>query len=545
MRQATLFDPNHSFTMTISEVAETLSVSEASVRNWIKTGYLNYNPASGISQVSFDHFRQNVAGKSKLTGRANKSLVDEHDHEDLSSKTLHALEFTSNLLELSNEYQDSLSNSYRNKEGIYYTPENICETMLSDITFPLEGQEFCDPCCGSGNFIMAAIRHGFAPDHVYGYDTDPTAIEIVKQRILQETGFNSENIVCANFLEVSANIKVSPRQFDVIITNPPWGKKIQKSEKEAYGKILQAGRSLDTSSLFFFGAVRCLRDHGFLSFLMPDSFFKIATFQDARRHLLEFTLLNVRDFGKPFKGLLTKAQSFCLRKTLPDENYVQSYIGDRDFKRKQETFMHNPGSIINFESSQEDDSVIARLFDRPHIFLEGHARWGIGIVTGNNRKFCKSSPGSDLVPVYKGVDIHKGHVDEPRTFIPSDLSLYQQVAPIELFEANSKIIYRFISSSLVFFNDTEKSYFLNSVNMIVLLPGFPISDDNLVKLLNTELFSWLFSKLFNTHKILRADLEKLPLPVHFPGKCQGFTESQLIEYYELEKTECGTFRVRK
>lgn len=541
-QQATLFDPDPSSTMTISEVAVSLGVAEASVRNWIKTGYLTYDPASGVSRVSFDHFRQNVAGKSKLVKRANKSLVDEHDHDSLSSRILSALEFTSDFHKLSDEYQSSLANAYRNREGIYYTPDRICKTMFSDIPPPVKGQKFCDPCCGSGNFIMSAIDHGFSPEDVYGYDTDPTAIEITKQRIFKETGFSSENILCADFLEISAQDPAPTPQFDIIITNPPWGKKIQKSEKEVYGRTLGAGRSLDSSSLFFFAALNSLRNDGFLSFLMPESFFKIATFQDARRRLLEFSLLTVRDFGKPFKGLLTKAQSFCLRKTEPGKNGVLSCTGDSAFKRRQETFTRNPASIINFESSPEDAFVIARLFDKPHITLENQARWGLGIVTGNNKKFCKLNPGDDLIPVYKGVDIHKGRVDEPKTFIPSDLTLYQQVAPVELFEANSKIIYRFISSKLVFFHDKEKSYFLNSVNMMVPSSDFPISLDSLVKLLNTELFGWLFARLFNTHKVLRADLEKLPLPIDFLNERKDFTEIQLAEYYELERTECGTFR---
>ena len=112
---------------------------------------------------------------------------------------------------------------------------------------------------------------------------------------------------------------------------------------------------------------------------------------------------------------------------------------DRTFKRKQATFLGNPACIINFESSPEDASVLSRLFSKPYVTLEGSARWGLGIVSGNNKKFCNDAPGDDLMAVYKGVDIHKGRLDESTTFIPSDLSLYQQVAPVELFEADEKI----------------------------------------------------------------------------------------------------------
>ena len=541
-QQVTLFESDSS-TMAISEVADGLRVSEASVRNWIKAGYLDYDAVSGVSRGSFDCFRQDIAGKSKLTKRANKSLVDKHDHEYLVAKILRDPELTSGFSNLSNDYQNGMSNSYRNREGIYYTPENICEMMLSDIPGSVDGKLFCDPCCGSGNFIMAALGRGFSPENIYGYDIDSTAVEITRQRIFQETGFDFGNIVCADFLKISTTDKTPAPRFDVIMTNPPWGKKIRKSEKEAYGKILNAGRSLDTSSLFFIAAMKNLKDNGFLSFLMPESFFKIAVFQDARRYLFDFSLLNIRDFGNAFKGILTKAQSFCLHKTAPNEHNEVNCIGKYSFLRRQKTFQSNPAVIINFETGPEDALVIARLFEKPHITLKNQARWGLGIVTGNNKKFCTMKPGDGLMPVYRGMDIHKGFIDEPKTFIPSDLSLYQQVAPIDLFEAESKIIYRFISSKPVFFHDRKKSYFLNSVNMIIPFPDFPISTDNIVKLLDSELFGWFFAKLFNTHKILRTDLEKLPLPLYFSGEDREFTENELIEFYGLERTDCGNFRI--
>lgn len=528
--------------MTITEVATTLSVSEASVRNWIKTGYLNYNRNTGITTESFEHFRTNVAGKDKLTKRANKSLLDDHDHQTLISKTNSALENNGNPTVLAWEYENSLSNAYRNKEGIYYTPENICNKMFSDIPDLSGDEKFCDPCCGSGNFVMAAIRHGFLPENIYGYDTDPTAVEITKRRIYEDTGYNSENIICADFLSLSSDCDERLPEFDAILTNPPWGKKISKEEKVKLGNFLGAGRSLDTSSLFLFASMKSLKNGGTLALLMPESFFKIATFQDARRRLLDVSLISVRDFGKPFKGLLTKAQSFCATKLNHKKGNVFCCVGDRTFKRGQETFLNNPACIINFESSPDDASVISKLFGKPYVTLEGGSRWGLGIVTGNNKKFCKDMPGEDLMAVYKGVDIHKEGLNEPTTFIPKDLSLYQQVAPVELFEADEKILYRFISSNLVFYHDTEKSYFLNSVNMIVPADDFPISNAGITRLFNSDLFNWVFAKMFNTHKVLRADLEKMPLPVEFLKDRDDFTEEELLEYYGIERRENGTFR---
>ncbi len=528
--------------VTIHEAADALKVSEASVRNWIRAGYLNFDRGVGVCRESLEHFRTHVAGTEKLIQRANKSMVDGHDHRALASEITRALASGANPTELSNDYENGMSNSHRNREGIYYTPEEICDAMLSDLPKPGKSDKFCDPCCGTGNFALAALRRGYAPENIFGFDTDPIAVEIAKNRIRRETGVDPNNIKCADFLELSSSPSGTLDKFDAFATNPPWGKKIPKSEKEKYAGLFGTNRGLDTSALFYFACARALKPGGYLSLLMPESFFKIAAFRNARLHLLDHSLVSLRDFGKPFKSLVTRAQSFCAVKLPAAAGEVLCHSGSRVFGRAQSSFPSNPSHIINFEADSEDAAVLSKLFKSHHITLRGNARWGLGIITGNNGKFSRSRSGAGLMPVYKGPDIHRGRADPPTTFIPKNLSLYQQVAPTEMYNSSSKILYRFISSNLIFYHDEGKSFFLNSVNMIVPSPDFPIPNSTIAKLFNTDLFNWAYSRMFNTHKILRADLERMPLPVDFLRNNPDFSENQLLDYYELRKYEDGTFR---
>lgn len=69
-------------TISIKEASNIASVSEATVRNWIKTGYLKkYN--GKIIKESFNKLLQEVIGKEKLTSRANKLKKDNHNSEEL------------------------------------------------------------------------------------------------------------------------------------------------------------------------------------------------------------------------------------------------------------------------------------------------------------------------------------------------------------------------------------------------------------------------------------------------------------------------------
>ena len=94
---------------------------------------------------------------------------------------------------------------------------------------------------------------------------------------------------------------------------------------------------------------------------------------------------------------------------------------------------------------------------------------------------------------------------------------------MELIQAQEKLVYRFISSRLVFFCDTRQRYFLNSANMLVLNDDFPLSANQLAETMNSQLTNWLFHQIFHTHKVLRGDLESLPI----------FTDSALHRGFDL------------
>ncbi len=544
MTRQLLFEDVHDG-LSFEDVATQLEVSCASVRNWVKTGYLEQIRQGVVSMQSFKNFKKKVAGGEKLTSRANKSLKDSHNHEELQTKFISLIQGAEeDSGELSNKYEESLSNSYRNKEGIYYTPLNITKHFFQYIPKNCSNLSFCDPCCGSGNFIITAIEHGIPPERIHGYDIDKVAVELTKKRIYEYTGYLSANIQCLDFLESS--LKPQQRSFDIIFTNPPWGKKISKKQKDMYGRAFRTGKSVDTSSLFFFACLERLRKDGYLGFLLQDAFFNVATYESARSKALSLEVLSVLDFGKPFAGLLTKAKGILIKNTKSNsENTVQCENATGMHNRIQSSFSTNPKCILNSNTSQNESDAISYLYSLPHVTLAGKAKWGLGIVTGNNKKFIIDKPADGYVAVYKGSDIKESGLSEATMFIPNDLSLYQQVAPKELYQAKEKLIYKFISSKLVFFCDTKQRYILNSANMVIPNEDFPISQIQLSKILSSKVTNWLFKSIFDTHKVLRSDIESLPVHADYFQKYSVFSDDEFANYLGLEELESGTFRIKK
>lgn len=527
-------------TKTISEVALELNVSEATIRNWIKAKLLLVSESGEVLQSSLASFASNILGKQRLTSRANKLQKETHNHELLSFEVQQQIASQQDSQLLGANYENSLSESYKNQEGIYYTPEFIIQDMTKEIEFDqnLADKTFLDPCCGSGNFILEAVRLGFSPENIYGFDTDPNAVAIAKKRLFDTTGYHSEHIKTADFLEYSIQNK---KRFDYIYTNPPWGKKISKADKLTYSKMFNAGKSTDTASLFFFASLASLKKEGKLGFLLPDSFFNISVFETARKKALEFKIDRLVDYKKPFKGLMTKAQALLLTNISAEVNHeIQCEFEGQKHLRLQQSLTQIPKTIFNFWANGNQTKVLTHIYNLEHISLANNAKWGMGIVTGNNKDFCKAKSSNGLMPVYKGSDITKDGLKTPSVYIPKNLNLYQQVAPKYLYELKEKIIYKFISSSLCFYCDNDQKYILNSANLFVLNPDFPIKSQELVKLLNTDFMTWIFKSIFASHKILRSDLERLPIHYKYFEKYTEFNEAVYLEYIGIKKSN-GTY----
>lgn len=525
--------------ISISEAAELASVSIATIRNWIKTGYLQKTGKNYINRASFLVFMQQIAGKEKLISRANKLHKNTFSNINLQNILYQKIH-----QDISITYENALPESHKNKEGIYYTPEWIISDMLSKVKLTSD-QTFLDPCCGTGNFIIQAIKSGISPENVYGYDTDPIAVEITKKRIYEETGYLSKNIIHADFLKTAHQLFQKNIQFDFIFTNPPWGKKIKKELKEKYAKLYGCGKSTDTTSIFMAASLPLVKPNQYLGFLIQEAFFNISTFEDIRNKILERKITHLIDYNKPFKNIFTKAHAIIVQNTSCSNHHViECQYNNKFFQKQQQSLKENPKKIFNFWTDETESNIIRYLYSIPHITLKNRAIWGMGIVTGNNKKYCFPYPQKDYLPIFKGSDIAKNSIKSPSLYIKPDFSKFQQVPDLNLYNAPEKIIYRFISPNLCFFYDNQQRLILNSANFFI-PKNIPISAQQLTDILNSEIINWLFKKLFNTHKILRSDIEELPIHIDYFKHFDRFDENNFLNYLNIIKEQDGTYNINQ
>ncbi len=406
-------------------------------------------------------------------------------------------------------YQSIQSIAQRSFLGSYYTPAEL----LADITVSGD-KSVLDPCCGSGGILLKVLNKNHDSSKIFARDIDPIALKICSLNLalfFNDPNFKSTIEKC-NITEKAFDDLFQIKQsikFDCIITNPPWGSKLPKTERN---KLVQSYPELATTEIFSIAlsnGIDDLSDSGKLLFFLPHSILNVATHKNIRKKLLNTKgAVSIQLLGNAFVGVLSEGILLEI-----DKSASSGSILIRD--RSNATYhihkgeVASPSFIIAATSSDVDDEIIKKIYDREHTNLKADTIFALGIVTGSNEKHILSQFSAQSEPIFRGKDIVNYRYTEPSCFIEFNPEIYQQVAPVEYYR-QKKIVYRFISDRIICALDEKNSLVLNSANLFI-PRHYPM--ESVVCLFNNPIYTYLYRKKFHSRKLLKSHLQALPLPI--------------------------------
>lgn len=154
---------------------------------------------------------------------------------------------------LSQVYEDLLLKmGEKNSDGgQFFTPREVIRAMVHTLD-PSPGQTVYDPCCGTGGFLAVAYEHiarklGAAPastdierlkrETFFGREKENLVFPIALANLVLH-GIDQPNLWHGNALTGRASYAAlfdqAPGQFDVILTNPPFGGKEGKDAQKNF-----------------------------------------------------------------------------------------------------------------------------------------------------------------------------------------------------------------------------------------------------------------------------------------------------------------------
>lgn len=213
----------------------------------------------------------------------------------------------------------------RGAEGQFFTPRNVVKMMV-EILDPKPGEKIIDPACGSGGFLIGALEHVWrsinakadknewkaerrfkekvraAMEYFRGADKDSFLAKVCKA-YMALVGDGRGGVFCANSLArsedwpVAMREKISLKSFDVVLTNPPFGKKIvvkgapllsqfdlgYKWKRNKETKELERTTTLHEDQppqiLFLERCLQLLKPGGRLGIVLPEAVFGMPTYE--------------------------------------------------------------------------------------------------------------------------------------------------------------------------------------------------------------------------------------------------------------------------
>jgi tRNA1(Val) A37 N6-methylase TrmN6 len=468
-----------------------------------------------------DLISKNLVFTNKQIGEEIKAWLSEINESDIKSEYAFLLDCTipKQRDTLGFLYQSLLLEGKKSQNGSYYTPEVIVNEIIKDYT--KKDSKILDPCCGTGQFLLAFADVIENPKNIYGVDVDEIAVRIARLNILikyKNQNF-APNIVCKNTLFEIGNYDLfslndeNIRDFDVIATNPPWGVHFSNSDIDRLKTSFSEITSLESFSYFLKKSIDLLRDDGTLSFILPESILNVKTHKDIREIILKNThIQKVSYLNRVFKNVFTPVIRLDLKKSKKENKQIEICKDKETYTAEQSKWKNNQDFIFDIHANGVDTDIIDKIYNIKHTTLAGQADWALGIVTGNNKAYIVSDKQKDFEEIYKGKDVEKLALSNPSNYIHFTPEKFQQVAPIEKYRAKEKLIYRFISKYLVFAYDDKQKLTLNSANVVIpKIPNYPIKV--IASLLNSSLYQLIFQKKFSSIKVLRSHIEQMPLPL--------------------------------
>ena len=157
-------------------------------------------------------------------------------------------------------FETFIGHALKGGQGQFFTPRNVVK-MVVEILSPDENDKIIDPACGSGGFLIDALKHVWekidikykelawsevqiehkkieiAANNFRGIDKDYFLSKVAKA-YMNLIGDGTTGIFCADSLELpktwesEMQNKIKFGEFDLLITNPPFGSKIPVEGKE-------------------------------------------------------------------------------------------------------------------------------------------------------------------------------------------------------------------------------------------------------------------------------------------------------------------------
>ncbi len=327
-------------------------------------------PAKEVAQRAHDLFNKVKTAYDDVFEKSDRLRLDNESIRYIVGELQPYSLMESDRDAVADAFETFIGPSLKGAQGQFFTPRNVVSLVMT-LVDPKYSEIVFDPACGSGGFLVEALRHMWAgvdqDGETFSWPASEVEAEKQKAAIRGLRGIDKDEflskvaksymailgdgrggIYCENSLvnptrwSAKARQEVVAGKFDVIVTNPPFGQKLKISDAETLQQYAlghkwkvdrTSGHAEETDKLqqsqtpqilFVERCLDLLTDGGRLGIVLPESM----VCNPSHRYILQYILSRARivavvslpeEVFQPYTH--AKTCVVVIEKTLPSEKH--------------------------------------------------------------------------------------------------------------------------------------------------------------------------------------------------------------------------------
>lgn len=317
--------------------------------------------------------------------------------------------------------------------------------------------------------------------------------------------------------------------FDLIIGNPPY-LQLSKTEditKEYKNYLLEtyetSGGRLNTFIFFIHLSNRILHPNGFLNFIIPNTILSQEYYAFTRDFLVnKVSLTEIVNFPiLPFEDAVVETVliQYANKPELVDKVEIKELS-----KENIKSISHLKRDTVNRDSKfsfvYQLDPIIEKVYEKEHFTFGSicDINQGIALKGDKSLSLKESKENDECYKLLDGRNINKYSLKWDGVWLDYDLDRIHSCKRKDIFESAEKLMFRRVSSSLIFTYDNEQFYALNT--LVIVNKKDSDKGPNLkfiLGLMNSKLMNYLYSNKFKSTKTVFSEIQarsvkELPIP---------------------------------
>jgi len=322
--------------------------------------------------------------------------------------------------------------------------------------------------------------------------------------------------------------------FDVVIGNPPYvfggNEGISNEEKKFFKKNYITGNGkVNLFTLFIEKSHKLLKYNGEFSFIIPNTFLRVTSYDNSRRFFIEnFQFRELADFGNNvFENAVTTSIVLTATKKEFDRNAVIKIIKDLSGNyialNIKDIIANN--YVITSNSSNTKNELVQKMNSKSVLLGIECEEMIFGVVITKNRDEIVSETFKEgYKPFLEGKDISAYYIKPIHNYLNYKPELLHRPRTPKVFEVAEKLLVQRISGGkrpLKVAYDNNGYYNKESINNIILKSTSLLNSKFLLVLLNSKLINWLYNNQFTNESTLTVNISKeylSQIPIRIPEK---------------------------